>query len=67
MKFTSEQDRLEGIAEYARNLVTIIDQPRRDTPIGEATHARSYVHAVDLLREALDSLYSAAAAQEGKE
>lgn len=55
MKFTNELDRLEAVAEYAQNVVAIWDQPRRDTAVGEATHAMQMVKGIDLLREALRS------------
>ena len=60
MQYKDDRDRLEAIAEYARNVVTIVDQPRRDTPAGEAMHAASFTRGIDLLREALDSRSTAA-------
>lgn len=55
MKLKDEQDWYEAVAEYARNVVAIWDQPRADTVTGQATHANSLVRGMDLLRDALDS------------
>jgi hypothetical protein len=53
MRFRDERDRLEAIAEYARNVVAIWDQPRRDTAVEEGLHAFELVKGIDVLREAL--------------
>lgn len=55
MRFTDAQDRLEAIAEYARNVVAIWYKPRADTPRGTAQNAAELAHAIELLSEALDS------------
>ena len=51
----AEVERREALADYAQNLIAIWNQPRADTPVGQALHFDQLDSAIARLREAIES------------